>query len=147
MDVERIGDGDAIRQYLAERGRAARGRNGANSRSRLRATSAVIAMSPPDAPITRILRPGRAPPVWNTLRVSQSVLNVHRSYRHHRARDRSVDNLFATFPGVNGATSGYYLKKVGNKRVPTLVQLVKKPLAGGIDFNHNSVAYNYRVRR
>ncbi len=57
--------------------------------------------------------------------------------------NRSVDNLFATFPGVNGATSGYYLKKVGNKRVPTLVQLVKKPLAGGIDFNHNSVAYNY----
>ncbi len=57
--------------------------------------------------------------------------------------NRSVDNLFGTFPGVDGATSGYYLKKIGNKRVPTLVQLVKKPLAGGIDFNHNSVAYNY----
>ena len=29
--------------------------------------------------------------------------------------NRSFDNLFATFPGVDGATSGYYLKRVGRQ--------------------------------
>lgn len=33
--------------------------------------------------------------------------------------NRSVDNLFATFPGADGATSGYYLKKVNGKYVKT----------------------------
>ena len=49
---------------------------GANSRSSERDTSAVIAMSPPEAPMTSTLRPPRAPPVWNTLSVSQSVARV-----------------------------------------------------------------------
>ncbi|HEY1654117.1 MAG TPA: alkaline phosphatase family protein [Candidatus Tumulicola sp.] len=57
--------------------------------------------------------------------------------------NRSFDNLFGTFPGVHGATSGYFLKKVGGKYVRTAVTLKKVALAGGLDINHNSVAYNY----
>ncbi len=57
--------------------------------------------------------------------------------------NRSFDNLFATFPGADGATSGYYLKKVGSKYVKTNITLKKQPLAGGYDINHASSAYNY----
>ena len=57
--------------------------------------------------------------------------------------NRSVDNLFGTFPGVDGATSGYYLKKVGGTYVKTKITLAKKPLTGGLDINHASSAYNY----
>jgi phospholipase C len=57
--------------------------------------------------------------------------------------NRSVDNLFATFPGVDGATFGYYLKKVNGKYVKTKIALTEKPLSGGLDFNHDSKAYNY----
>jgi phospholipase C len=56
--------------------------------------------------------------------------------------NRSFDNLFATFPGADGATSGYFLKKIGTQSVPTLVQLVARPLNGGKDINHASQAYN-----
>jgi phospholipase C len=51
--------------------------------------------------------------------------------------NRSFDNLFATFPGVDGATYGYYLKKVkGGGYVRTKIALKQQPLAGGLDFNH-----------
>ena len=56
--------------------------------------------------------------------------------------NRSFDNLFATFPGVDGATSGYYLKKTGGKYVKTQVALKQVPLAGALDINHASQAYN-----
>src|SRR6266702_2284936 len=42
-------------------------------RPRSRDASAVIARSPPDAPITNTRRPRRGPPEWNTLRVSHNV--------------------------------------------------------------------------
>jgi phospholipase C len=57
--------------------------------------------------------------------------------------NRSFDNLFATFPGADGATSGYYLKKSGTGYVKTLVPLQKRPLDGALDLNHASQAYNY----
>jgi phospholipase C len=57
--------------------------------------------------------------------------------------NRSFDNLFGSFPGVDGATSGYYLKKKNGKYVKTHVTLSKQPLAGGRDINHASAAYNY----
>lgn len=57
--------------------------------------------------------------------------------------NRSFDNLFGTFPGVDGATSGYYLKKSNGKYVKTKVTLKEQPLAGGFDINHASSAYNY----
>lgn len=57
--------------------------------------------------------------------------------------NRSFDNLFATFPGIDGATSGYFLKKVGKKYVKTQVTLTKQKLAGALDINHASAAYNY----
>jgi phospholipase C len=56
--------------------------------------------------------------------------------------NRSFDNLFATFPGADGATSGYYLKKTSAGPVKTLVQLQEKALDGGLDLNHASQAYN-----
>jgi phospholipase C len=56
--------------------------------------------------------------------------------------NRTFDNLFATYPGADGATSGYYLKKVGNKYVKTAVKLTMRDLAGDEDLNHNSKAYN-----
>jgi phospholipase C len=56
--------------------------------------------------------------------------------------NRSLDNLFATFPGADGATSGYYLKKVGSGYQKTAVTLKKVPLNGGLDINHASQAYN-----
>jgi phospholipase C len=57
--------------------------------------------------------------------------------------NRSFDNLFATFPGADGATSGYYLKKTKTGLVKTLVQLQERPLNGGLDLNHASQAYNH----
>ena len=42
--------------------------------------------------------------------------------------NRSVDNLFAEFPGVDGATYGYYLKPVGKTYVKTKVTLKQQPL-------------------
>ena len=56
--------------------------------------------------------------------------------------NRSFDNLFGTFPGVDGATYGFYLKRVGGKHVKTKVTLAKDRLAGGFDINHASQAYN-----
>lgn len=55
--------------------------------------------------------------------------------------NRSFNDLFATFPNANGATSGYYLKKVGKKYVKTPIQLKETTLAA-LDFNHDSKAYN-----
>ncbi|MEO7202889.1 MAG: alkaline phosphatase family protein, partial [Candidatus Tumulicola sp.] len=52
--------------------------------------------------------------------------------------NRSVDNLFATFPGVDGATYGYYLKPSGKTYVKTKVNLKERPLNGGLDINHAS---------
>ncbi len=56
--------------------------------------------------------------------------------------NRSVDNLFAKFPGVDGATYGYYLKPSGKTYVKTKVTLKQRPLDGGLDINHASQAYN-----
>jgi phospholipase C len=56
--------------------------------------------------------------------------------------NRTFDNLFATYPGADGATSGYYLKQVGKKYIKTPVSLVMRDLAGEEDLNHNSKAYN-----
>jgi len=50
--------------------------------------------------------------------------------------NRSFDNLFATFPGADGATSGYYLKKVNGKYVRTYIALKESPLPT-LDFNHS----------
>src|ERR1700678_134709 len=52
--------------------------------------------------------------------------------------NRTFDNFFATFPGADGATSGYYL----NNGKPTAIALKEIPLNGDLDLNHNSVAYN-----
>jgi phospholipase C len=56
--------------------------------------------------------------------------------------NRTFNNLFATFPGTTGATSGYYLKSVGGKYVKTPIALKESTLPAA-DYNHNSVAYNY----
>ena len=50
--------------------------------------------------------------------------------------NRSFDNFFATFPGANGTTTGYYLKKVNGKYVRTQVPLTETTL-GSLDFNHS----------
>src|SRR5579863_2847090 len=50
--------------------------------------------------------------------------------------NRSFDNLFATFPGADGATSGYYLRKVNGKYVRTYIALKESPLPT-FDFNHS----------
>ena len=49
--------------------------------------------------------------------------------------NRSFDNFFATFPGANGTTTGYYLKKVSAKYIRTQVTLTQTTLAG-LDPNH-----------
>jgi phospholipase C len=56
--------------------------------------------------------------------------------------NRTFDNLFATYPGADGATYGYYLKPVGNKYKKTKINLVKRSLAGNQDINHDSKAYD-----
>ena len=48
--------------------------------------------------------------------------------------NRSFDNLFATFPGADGATSGK------NSKGQT-VQLKEQPLAGALDINHDYTTY------
>jgi phospholipase C len=52
--------------------------------------------------------------------------------------NRSFDNLFATFPGADGRTYGYYLS--GGKQIK--INLRQRPLNGGLDLNHASPAYN-----
>ena len=52
---------------------AAPGEMGAKSRCRWRAASAVIAMSPPEAPMASTRRPRNGPPAWKIFRVSHSV--------------------------------------------------------------------------
>jgi phospholipase C len=50
--------------------------------------------------------------------------------------NRSFDDLFATYPGADGATYGYYLPKVnGGGRKRTKITLKEQPLAG-LDVNH-----------
>jgi phospholipase C len=56
--------------------------------------------------------------------------------------NRTYDNLFATFPGGDGATSGYYLKQQGTGYVKTAIKLKVRPLVGNLDLNHDSKAYN-----
>jgi phospholipase C len=56
--------------------------------------------------------------------------------------NRTFDNLFAKFPGADGATYGYYLKPVGKGYVKTKINLVERRLAGNEDVNHDSRAYN-----
>jgi phospholipase C len=55
--------------------------------------------------------------------------------------NRSTNNLFATYPGVTGATSGYYLKLVGKTYQKTAINLTQGTLEAP-DYNHNSTAYN-----
>jgi phospholipase C len=55
--------------------------------------------------------------------------------------NRSFDNLFARFPGADGATYGYYLKKVGSQRVRTKIALKKQPLSHALDVNHNYTTF------
>jgi phospholipase C len=50
--------------------------------------------------------------------------------------NRSFDNLFATFPNADGATSGYYLKKVNGQYKRTPIQLAEGGLPN-FDFNHS----------
>ncbi len=55
--------------------------------------------------------------------------------------NRSFDNLFATFPGADGATYGYYLKKLpGGKTKSVKIALKKAPLPG-LDVDHGWKAY------
>ena len=61
MNIERVGDRHPIGQQFPQRAAWSCGM-GAKSRSSVRATSAVIAMSPPDAPMISTLRPASAPP-------------------------------------------------------------------------------------
>jgi phospholipase C len=56
--------------------------------------------------------------------------------------NRTFDDLFATFPGADGATSGYYLKPTSTGYVKTPINLVMRSLAGDEDVNHDSKAYN-----
>jgi len=50
--------------------------------------------------------------------------------------NRSFDNLFATYPGADGATYGYYLKKIqGGTYKRIKIQLKMQTLAG-LDVNH-----------
>jgi phospholipase C len=48
--------------------------------------------------------------------------------------NRSFDNLFATFPGADGATSGLNSKGL-------TIPLKKQPLAGALDVNHDWTTY------
>jgi phospholipase C len=52
--------------------------------------------------------------------------------------NRTFNNLFATFPGTTGTTTGYYLKN-GKKTAITL----KENTLPTFDYNHDSRAYNY----
>ena len=61
MDIERIGDRDAVGQQLAQAAAARRREWAQNPDPASRDTSAVIAMSPPDAPMIRTLRPRERP--------------------------------------------------------------------------------------
>jgi phospholipase C len=55
--------------------------------------------------------------------------------------NRSFDNFFATYPGADGTTSGYYLKLMPNgHRKQARVALVKGTLAG-YDVDHNYKTY------
>ncbi|HEY3676473.1 MAG TPA: alkaline phosphatase family protein, partial [Candidatus Tumulicola sp.] len=56
--------------------------------------------------------------------------------------NRTFDDLFSTFPGADGATSGYYLKQTSTGYVKTPINLVMRSLAGDEDVNHDSGAYN-----
>jgi phospholipase C len=55
--------------------------------------------------------------------------------------NRTFNNLFATFPGATGATTGYYLKPVNGKYVKTPITLKESSLPTN-DYNHDSKAYN-----
>ena len=57
VEIERIGDRARARRGSRAAAAARADGNGGNSSPRWRAASAVIAMSPPDAPITRTRRP------------------------------------------------------------------------------------------
>jgi phospholipase C len=54
--------------------------------------------------------------------------------------NRTFNNLFATFPGTTGTTTGYYLK--GSPPVKTQIALKESTLPA-YDYNHDSRAYNY----
>jgi phospholipase C len=54
--------------------------------------------------------------------------------------NRTFNNLFATFPGTTGTTTGYYQK--GPQHVRTAVALKENTLPT-FDYNHDSRAYNY----
>jgi len=56
--------------------------------------------------------------------------------------NRTFNNLFATFKGTTGATTGYYLKTVNGKQVKTPIALTESTLQAP-NFNHGSEAYNY----
>jgi phospholipase C len=56
--------------------------------------------------------------------------------------NRTLNDLFATFPGANTATTGYYLRVKGKKRIKTAITLKETTLPAP-NFNHDSVAYNY----
>ena len=56
--------------------------------------------------------------------------------------NRTYDNFFATFPGGDGATYGYYLKRIGTNFEKTKINLAEQPLIGNEDIDHGSRAYN-----
>jgi phospholipase C len=55
--------------------------------------------------------------------------------------NRSFDDLFATFPGADGATYGYYLKKLKNGKTKRVQIPLKKRTLAGLDVNHNWATY------
>jgi phospholipase C len=55
--------------------------------------------------------------------------------------NRSFDNLFATFPGADGTTFGYYRKKIKGGYARTKIALKKQTLAG-LDVNHSYKNFN-----
>jgi phospholipase C len=56
--------------------------------------------------------------------------------------NRTFNDLFATFPGATGSTTGYYLKGSGKHKVKTSIAL-KETVLPAPNYNHGSEAYNY----
>ncbi|MGB8519275.1 MAG: alkaline phosphatase family protein [Candidatus Tumulicola sp.] len=86
--------------------------------------------APPSIPAAAGTRAGAVRPA--TTPIQHVVIMIQ--------ENRSFDNFFATFPGANGTTTGYYLKKVGAKYVRTQTPLTQTTLAG-LDINHGYQPY------
>src|SRR5215469_15846774 len=86
-------------------------------------SNAAVPAGPSVAVNAASVRTGRP----NTSPIAHIVIMVQ--------ENRSFDNFFATFKGADGATTGYYLKKVNGQYKRTQITLKEQTLAG-LDVNH-----------